>query len=60
MNAVAPREMISSTQRKLGAHLRGLTGKAIADYKMIGTMLAGEMQKEVERARQSKGVSGIQ
>ncbi len=32
----------------------------IADYKMVGTMLAGEMQKEVERARQSKGVSGIQ
>ena len=27
---------LSSTQRKLGAHLRGLVGKAIADYNMIG------------------------
>jgi tRNA 2-thiocytidine biosynthesis protein TtcA len=26
---------LSSTQRKLGAHLRGLVGKAIADYQMI-------------------------
>ncbi|HEV7632346.1 MAG TPA: tRNA 2-thiocytidine(32) synthetase TtcA [Steroidobacteraceae bacterium] len=36
MNAAAPLELLSSTQRKLGAHLRGLTGKAIADFKMIG------------------------
>jgi tRNA 2-thiocytidine biosynthesis protein TtcA len=43
MNAVVPqspvappRQELSSTQRKLAAHLRGLVGKAIADYKMIG------------------------
>jgi tRNA 2-thiocytidine biosynthesis protein TtcA len=42
MNAVVPepadaplRQTLSSTQRKLAAQLRGLVGKAIADYRMI-------------------------
>jgi tRNA 2-thiocytidine biosynthesis protein TtcA len=37
MNAAAPEVQsgLSSTQRKLAAHLRGLVGKAIADYRMI-------------------------
>ena len=37
MNAATPdvQSGLSSTQRKLGAQLRGLVGKAIADYRMI-------------------------
>jgi len=37
MNAATPEVQsgLSSTQRKLGAQLRGLVGKAIADYRMI-------------------------
>ena len=37
MNAAVPAVQtdLSSTQRKLGAQLRGLVGKAIADYRMI-------------------------
>ena len=37
MNAATPEMQagLSSTQRKLGAQLRGLVGKAIADYRMI-------------------------
>ncbi len=30
-----PPQVLSATQHKLGAHLRGLVGKAIADYQMI-------------------------
>ena len=37
MNArVQPGGSMSATQRRLAAHLRGLVGKAIADYRMIG------------------------
>jgi tRNA 2-thiocytidine biosynthesis protein TtcA len=37
MNArVQPGAEMSGTQRKLAAHLRGLVGKAIADFQMIG------------------------
>jgi tRNA 2-thiocytidine biosynthesis protein TtcA len=33
---VQPGATMSGTQRRLAAHLRGLVGKAIADYRMIG------------------------
>jgi tRNA 2-thiocytidine biosynthesis protein TtcA len=35
LNAVIQPSLPSSTKRKLAAHLRGLTGKAIEDYRMI-------------------------